>query len=449
MSVSRRNFIKLTSATALIRFAAQPLAITVFCQPARADGGLTIALAVGAVIANRIAAHNARSVDVILLKDMQKKIDLLLDGNLALLRGQEAIIRRLTDLPGEIAQMLEGRETAALIDRVRGVQTATAQVARLLQKNGHGYLEAEAPQRLVADALDELNKARNILVSTVHAYKPAVLAIATTAAQADLMLLNLRNDFETGWSKVAEDLIDEVYLPWFRGAVDADHPTGLPAYRRAAEADRKSAWDGIAKSRLGKPLFEGQSSVVATSILAIDEQPSVDNRKFARTNGADGGPGDLIETGKFEPPVARKWDRIWFDVSLQRLPVENTQELSGHLSDAGIEAVHPGTTGIEWLVLTANDDKPSREIGAPSANLPTSVPASTLMQTVDIPDDERRLQHMLQQPAWTNAKIEVAALKAAIETVNLASARIGFANQVEALVRQCIPQLEKIRRTYS
>lgn len=448
MSVSRRNFIKLTSTTALIRFALPPLVITAFGRPACADGGLTIALAVGAVIASRIAAHNARSVDVILLKDVQKKIDLLLDGNLALLRGQETMIRRLAELPGEIAQMLEGHETAALIDRVRAVQTATAQVARLLQKNGHGYLEAQAPQRLVADALDELNKARNILVSTVHAYKPAVLAIAATAAQADLMLLNLRNDFETGWSKVAEDLIDEVYLPWFRRAVDADHPAGLPAYRRAAEADRRSACDGIAKSRLGKPLFEGQTTTLGASIVALDQLP-----EFRHVHpGRRAGPSpDLWEPSwtEYRPAQPRKKDHVWFDVALQRLPVENTQELSAHLSDAGIGSVHPGTTGIEWLILTANDDKPFREIGAPSANFTTSVPASTLMQTVDIPDDERRLEYLLQQPAWTNAKIEVAALKASIDTVNLASARIGLANQVEALLRQSIIQLENIRRTYS
>lgn len=448
MSVSRRSFIKLTSTTALIRFAASPLAITAFGRPARADGGLTIALAVGAVIASRIAAHNARSADVILLKDMQKKIDLLLDGNLAVLRGQEAMIRRLAELPGEIAQMLEGRETAALIDRVRGVQTATAQVARLLQKNGHGYLEAEAPQRLVADALDELNKARNILLSTAHAYKPAVLAVVATAAQADLMLLNLRNAFETGWSKVAEDLIDEVYLPWLRRAVDANNPAGLPGYRRAAEADHKSGWDATAKTRLGKPLFEGQTTTLGASILALDQLPEFRREHPFRRRGPS---PDLWEPSwtEYRPAQPRKKDHVWFDVALQRLPVESTQELSAHLSDAGIESVHPGTTGIEWLILSANDDKPLREIGAPSANLPTSVPASTLVQTVDIPDDERRLQHMLHQPAWTNAKIEVAALKASIDTVNLAAARIGLANQVEALVRQSIAQLESIRRTYS
>jgi hypothetical protein len=432
------------TSTSLVRFTAPPLGIAAWSTAARADGGLTLALAVGTIIASRIAAHNSRSVELILLKDIQKKMDLLLDSNMALLRGQEAIIRRLAELPGEIADMLKRHAADVLINSLLGVQEQTLQAVRLRKKHGNAFLGTSVARELLADARRDLNINRFRLYKTNQAYSPAVLAIVTMVAQADLLLLNL-----LGWSEVAEDLIDNVYLPWFRRAVDESDPVALPAYRRKAEAERKTALDQILKTRLGKPLIEGQKTILGASIVTVDQEPEYRRVVPPRMHG----PMDTWDPGysEYRPARPRKKDRIWFDVSLERVAVEQTAAMRARLTDAGADlaAVPAGTSGIEWLTLTASSDKPHREMVAPNAAFPSAVPPQTTTQHVDIADDARRLHHMLQQTAWTNAKVEVAALASAIDTVNLASARIGLANQVEASVQQSIEHLTRIRRTYS
>jgi hypothetical protein len=448
VSLTRRNFVQTTSAS-LVRFIAPPLAIASFSGRAQADGGATLALAlaIGAIIASRIAAHNTRSTELILLKDLEQKIDLLLDSNLALLNSNATILRTLAALPGEIAEMLKGQTTSVLINSLLGVQEQTLQLTRLEKKHGQGFMGRQAAQGLLADARRDLNRERFRLYKTADAYSPAVMAVVTAASQADLLLLNLLH-----WPEVAEDLIDNVYLPWLQRAVDQRDPMGLPAYRRKAEAERTAAIDQITKSRLGTPLIEGQESVVGASILTVDEAPArPESSRYPGLmgRGYDGLPGLMLE--RTIPANPRTKDHIWFDATLERQPIEQTAAMGTQLSEAGgdLATVPVGTAGIEWLILTANHETPYRQTVAAASAFPWPVPPGTVTLHVDIPDDWKRLQYMFQQPAWSNAKVEVAALASVIDTVNLASARIGLANQVEETVKQSIEHLTRIRRSYS
>ncbi|XIA63350.1 hypothetical protein ACFIOY_29865 [Bradyrhizobium sp. TZ2] len=102
--LQRRTFLKLMPLAYASGLAA--LGMPLAPRESRSEVAVAAAIAVACIIAARIAAHNTRPADVILLKAINQKLGVIIENQRELLLGTAEILNQLGKLPEKIDEML-------------------------------------------------------------------------------------------------------------------------------------------------------------------------------------------------------------------------------------------------------------------------------------------------------------------------------------------------------
>lgn len=446
--LQRRTFLKLMPLAYASGLAA--LGTPLAPRAAKSEVVVAAAIAVACIIAARIAAHNTRPADVILLKAVNQKLGVIIENQRELLLGTAEILNQLGKLPEKIDELLRRQSVRDIHRKIAAYANLYEAEYRQLDsfRSEKQWLDDGSRRDRLKHLHYELRLAVAELRQSDYPIDPASALLAPIALTTEMSIAD-----RIGETKLAKDTIQNDYTPWLNKML-GETAGSVVHYRKEAVSRVADVTKKINGGSVGKELLANRQAVL-TCVSTVDGTPEWKEITIAKgtiTGGGETPTSDVME--KIHPAVLRARDRIWINLNLKSEPIEAVQALAGDIAKA-VSANGPAPTAGEsevvWLTMLGGESTKQRVTLPFATAFPSDVPADNLCTVthVDIPDSGQREAHMINSAQWKAAMVSHATLYADIVDLNIANARIVFADQAQKVVKSSLEMLDRIKGTFT
>jgi hypothetical protein len=252
---------------------------------------------------------------------------------------------------------------------------------------------------------------------------------------------------------MAKDTIENTYTPWLNRMM-AEAPGSIVHYRKEAVERAAAVTKKIQSTAVGNDLLTNKQALL-TCVSTVDGTPEQKKYETSRGTITGGGePPDISVMEKIIPAELRTRDRIWINLNLKSEPIEAAQALAGELAKAASAngpAPKVGESDVLWLTVVGGESTKQRATLPVATDFPPDVPTdkSCTITHVNMPDSGQREAHMINSAQWKAAMVAHATLFADIIDLNIANARVVFADQAQKVVKSTLDMLDRIKGTFT